>query len=109
MKLEELKALCDKATPGDWPQDFSRIDDSEGGCAATGPIIRCDDQDIEESQAQADQDFIIAARTMLPRLIAVAEILADIRDLRFDAPNIATEFQNARVMARNALSILEAP
>lgn len=52
MKLEDLKKLCDEATPAHKPLNHSGIA-----------------LDVRD----ADMAFIEAARTMLPKLIAVAE------------------------------------
>lgn len=47
MKLEELEQICNKATKGYWPW--------------------------EKIQKKEDQDFISAAKTYMPKLIAIAK------------------------------------
>lgn len=84
MKLEDIKRICEAATPGPWPRAFSRFDEGDGGAAAIGPIIRNDDEDEEDGQAQADQDFIAMARTVLPKLLKVAEAAKRFRDSGWD-------------------------
>ncbi len=59
MKLKELKKLCDEATPG---PHFT-----------IGEIVRFENGGY--SFRLADAEFIAAARTALPKLIAVAEFL----------------------------------
>jgi hypothetical protein len=71
MKLEDLKNLCAQATPAPWEPNYYFIGFDtlfvEGeefvGCAPA----------TNKDQADKDAAFISAARTMLPKLIAVAE------------------------------------
>lgn len=81
MTLEELKQLCDAATPGPWGTFV------EGDCdhaTAYGPQhempnIDMSDDDYDAAyqamwaKGEADSRFIAAARAALPKLIAVAE------------------------------------
>ncbi len=59
MNLEELKRLCDEAPPGPWPLYYEVCPNEYGGGCPTLPPSDC--------------DFIAAARTYMPKLIAVAE------------------------------------
>lgn len=77
--LSKIEAVASKASPLPWPKDFARIDDYDAGCAAIGPIIRNDDEDAEDAQAQADQDFIVLSRSVILNLVEVAQAAANIR------------------------------
>lgn len=82
MKLEELKKLCDAYENDDsgtlWYEDPPR---EEG-------------------------DFIDAARTMLPKLIAVAEAAKDLIDAKSDESRMASRVY--RQVLRDKLAALEA-
>ena len=68
MKLEDLKRLCEEATPGPWGLT------SPGSYIVICPVVYSyRDDDNPYARNGADRAFIAAARTMLPRLIAVAE------------------------------------
>ena len=70
LDLDAIEARAKAATPGPWPRDFGRCDFSPEGCMSIGPLVTMDDECDEERQAQADQDFIAAARTDVPALVA---------------------------------------
>lgn len=62
LKLEDLKRLCDEATPGPWPNNGKPWQvDHLTGFADLGPVH------------VNDCAFIAAARTYMPKLLAVAE------------------------------------
>ena len=66
MKLEDLKKLCDEATSGPWSYRES------GSCGGT--VYRISPSFTDSgSMAHADAAFIAAARTYMPKLIAVVE------------------------------------
>lgn len=85
-RIEELKKLCAEATPGPWRQEVWHNHD-EGGWAAVGPHIKDtpgDDYYSSEEpgspsheKATSDANFIAAARTAVPELIAEVERLRD--------------------------------
>lgn len=68
-RLEELKALCENATPDPWKQ---------GGCSgrmifAYGRTEYGTGGDVADVDTAANSDFIAASRTALPELIATIE------------------------------------
>lgn len=66
MNLEEIRALCEAATPGPWAVDtFGNIYKP----ARQGNVA----QMRGANQEHADAAFIAAARTLLPKLLEVAE------------------------------------
>lgn len=64
MKLSEIRKLCDEATPGPWRYDH-------GNWA----VERYDRSDYHRSEIGKPEDgeFIAAARTLMPKLLAIAE------------------------------------
>jgi len=66
MKLEDLKKLCGKATPGPWSYAPPVVDDPQFENAIRAGQFQLVLTDYDAS-------FIAAARTYLPKLIAVAE------------------------------------
>ena len=64
MKLEDLKKLCDAATPGPW----TVLDDTHGAGWINEPRMG-----YEGELPIDDVRLIVAARNALPKLIAVAE------------------------------------
>lgn len=108
MKLEDLKKLSEKTTPGPWyvetPTGFirSRTEKRKPNGMVSGTAIVAIGQ--FNTEIQPDDAFIAAARTMLPRLIAVAEAAMDYQDEinETDASN-----ENYERM-RTALASLEA-
>ncbi len=76
MKLSDLKKLCDDATPGPWKAS----DEILGAVTYMDPkynletnIFGLDIDDYAITRHKPDAEFIAVARTMLPKLIAVAE------------------------------------
>jgi hypothetical protein len=68
VKLEEIRKLCDEATPGPWGMDWHNDERTTRDIwRSLGPIV-----DGKE-RVQADAAFIAMARTALPKLLAVAE------------------------------------
>lgn len=70
MTLEEIKRVCEAATPGPWAPDLyfeTRLDGSTI-TRASGPNLRDD-----RAQSESDAAFIAMARTVLPKLLKVAE------------------------------------
>lgn len=66
MKLEEIRALIEAATPGPWTR--------------YPEFIKAPTRYVAEKSAWArndDFDFIAAARDLMPKLLAVAEALKD--------------------------------
>ncbi len=75
MTLDELKALEAAATPGPWEYAHGNvIDHWELWNPKTSEYVVQDDSGVEPRTE--DLALIAAARTMLPRLIAVAEAAA---------------------------------
>ena len=70
LDLDHLEALSKAGTPKPWPKDFARIDDGDGGTAATGPVIRLEDGEDEDTQAQVDQDLLFEMRNSLDQMLA---------------------------------------
>ncbi len=71
MKLDELKKLCEAATPEDkWSSTLESTADGRFEYA-TGPWH--DQSKGNTNFAHNDAQLIAAARTMIPKLIAVAE------------------------------------
>lgn len=77
-KIAELRALCEKATPGPWGtrglSDHIRVESSAptknvAKCGSSKPSPR--EPDMEEVHANAE--FIVAARTALPDLLSDLE------------------------------------
>lgn len=73
MKLEDLKKLCDEATPGPWEySDYDSEFTKGGGLVGTSAFGLMADKSTCR--------FIAASRTMIPRLIAVAEAAQNLID-----------------------------
>lgn len=77
MKLEDLKKLCDEATPGPWgsrmnPWTYRGTVDAKG-------------EHVASTTRFEDGDFMAAAREALPKLIAVAEAADAMREELLDA------------------------
>ncbi len=70
MKLSDLKKLEQAATPGPWINKPSGIVQRAGG---DGPLIFWDD---DGPNKQADYALIAACRTMLPKLLTLAEVVS---------------------------------
>ncbi|GAA2545881.1 hypothetical protein HD598_002141 [Neomicrococcus aestuarii] len=90
MSLEELKALCEKATPGPWAAWLDQ-DGAEhmnnmlmvGNAEAVIPngelsIEGVDVNPVAHTYTPEDRKFIIAARTALPKLTAAVEAVREI-------------------------------
>ncbi len=75
--LEQLKKLCDEAAAGPWRQkevlDYSEIYDSNSWGKNLNPLALV-------GTNTADADFITAARTALPELVAELEKVTAERD-----------------------------
>ncbi len=69
MTLDELKKLCEEATPGPWWTSSACVESSQVNVADC--FTGLSDRDMPEVEANAT--FIAAAREALPKLIAVAE------------------------------------
>lgn len=89
-KLEQLRKLCEAATPGPWKYDWGNWE-VEGPRPDRYPICGLDssaryhdaDQAPNPVGAPADGEFIAAARTALPALLRVAQA-AKVEALRFN-------------------------
>lgn len=66
-ELDRLEALANAATPGPWVADERWVEDA-------------DEYDIGEAQETSDAEFIAAARTAIPQLIAEIRRLQAIID-----------------------------
>lgn len=69
-ELDELKKLCDEATPGPWDAKGIRLLPDNEGC-----LNLPDGRDHELYGSLTDMKFIAASRTALPKLIAEVERL----------------------------------
>lgn len=74
MKLEDIRKLCDAATPGPWLESYGY----DGGGYPRAFCPACEADSSGESQAEKDAAFIAAARTLVPKLVAVAEAAKDL-------------------------------
>lgn len=76
MTLDELQALCDKATPGPWrvtkDQDDGYKDDAYDYYVNAQDVERPLLHMWNEENEPADAEFIAAARTHMPILIKIA-------------------------------------
>ncbi len=75
MNIEDLKILCEAATPGPWCRRVEKKSDSfQLGMGDSGPhpVLYGNHQAFINWREQ-DLDFIVASRNILPLLIAVAE------------------------------------
>ncbi len=117
MTIEELKALEAAATPGPWVAKLPGYrGDTVSGCMdPCAEVLIEHDEDYPytiEDLLEADADFIAAARTMLPRLIAVAEAAKAYDDLRgakglgMASPQVV---HDKRQVLIDAIAALEAP
>jgi hypothetical protein len=96
MKLEELKKLCDEATIGPWTW---RSEGLVNKYIDEGLVIPKADAWGDRWVEPKDKAFIAAARTYLPRLIAVAEAATNLkRNAPMGVPELIA-----------ALAALEAP
>lgn len=82
--LDELKALCEAATPGPWTWECDGDDDPACSFALFAPHIpRLPERLVLHQHngyirtTQPNADFIAAARTAMPELIAEVERLQD--------------------------------
>lgn len=83
MKLEDIKKLCDEATPGPWVAVDGGIDFLLGGDERPVPLIR----DPMLIAKNTNLQFIAMARTVLPKLLAVAEAANQITERYAHADN----------------------
>ena len=68
MSLEDLKKLCDAATPGDW-----NCYQMAEGTQPTGYFYLGSPRGSEGGMTVADASFIAASRTAMPKLLKLAE------------------------------------
>lgn len=110
MTLDDLQKLCDAATPGPW--NFCQAD------AGGRERWLLSGGEVGDLRGGDDAALIAAARTYLPRLIAVAKIgegFADLWDELIDDGDGTFSVQKevaakaAREAYRVALAALEAP
>lgn len=95
MKLEDIKKLIDAATPGPWVayQELQRSWYIEDKCA-TATIL-------DSAMSGSDAAFIAASRTLMPKLLAVAEEAASLCE--------AYPSGHSLHVLRRALAALEEP
>jgi hypothetical protein len=74
MNLEELKKLCDEATPGPWSPVI--------GFCADGYSTLLPRADEEEPMTGHDKRFIAAAREAMPKLLELWEAVKEFDDSR---------------------------
>ena len=102
MKLEEIKKLCDEATPGPWVRHETYSDVWFLGEKIMGnnkTIVY--QNDGHNAGKEEDIKFIAASRTLIPKLLAVAEAAKKYMHIdHFMTPE-------AGVSLRNALEDLE--
>jgi hypothetical protein len=79
MKLEELKALCEAATPGPWECSSNP---QGSGWGIVGPWFPHEDARAEE-KSDANARFIAAAREAMPKLLKLADAVK--HDSGYDA------------------------
>lgn len=107
MKLEDLKRLCDEATPGPWADISNNRDIDAMVIWSTGPEDELKHYATYQECTNADAAFIAAARTYLPKLIAAAEAAKKFRNS--DPAHVySTEYYDAREELDDALAALEA-
>jgi hypothetical protein len=89
VNLEELKALCEDATPGPWTaMDYDHSPGDQGVPIIGGGLAGSMEGHLTAytmtlnnvSQSELDAQFIVAARTALPKLIAAVEAVLAIED-----------------------------
>lgn len=77
MKLEDIKRVCEEATPGPWATTLSTDkDDWDYWRVRAAPgdnICKLSLSFLEPRTDERDATFIAIARTVLPQLVAVAE------------------------------------
>lgn len=83
-RLDEIRARCEKATPGPWEEQVM-FHSEEPGHSAAGPhcvpdlsnedVDELEADELAEEQAQADAAFIAAARSDVPWLVSEVERL----------------------------------
>lgn len=67
MKIEEIEKLCDEASPGPWKFDVWLVN------GEAGRIASIDSEVPYGEDVDANGLFIAHARTLLPKLLAVAK------------------------------------
>lgn len=74
MNIKELEQICEKATPGPWLKgDFA------------GYVRSSDDSfQIAKRMANTDAQFIIAARTWMPKLLAAVKEIDVVECIEWD-------------------------
>lgn len=82
MTLDELKKLCDEATPGPW------VLKEHGVVSASFPNSCGENYFVAGEVDEQDAAFIAAARAALPMLIAVAEA---VREYQYDVHDAVAE------------------
>ncbi len=120
MTLDELKRLCEAATPGPWEWDYASPGWLLGGNAQPhadgqpGRLISCvldgavsdDGNDCNVLASDADRAFIAASRTYMPLLVAVAEAAGEVNRL-LNEWDLVRQHSYAHENLHNALSALD--
>jgi hypothetical protein len=81
-RLEELKRLCEDATPGPWEDCLDQLNAPSATVIdhEWGPPTPNAPEGTYASVTRADADFIAASRTALPELIAEVEFLTKVAE-----------------------------
>ena len=100
MKLEELQKLCDEATPGPWQNAI-------GWQLKSGELTICE----LHHHWQPNRELIAAARTALPKLIALAKAIKRVAPLHRPKADIeqGTLLGKEWIAMTSALAALEQP
>lgn len=112
MKLEDIRKLCDAATPGPWVwhhaypdgdrRDYSTLQSGVARVLDDGSA--CGEYNKEIDPHGDDAAFIAASRTLLPKLVAVAEAARAVTDYKL---RDGYDFHEALVVLAEALTALE--
>ena len=116
MKLDEIRKLIDAATPGPWVVYQEKVGDLRHVQAKFDP--ENDDSFPALDCYPHDAAFIAASRTLLPRLLAVAQMVEEFANGKLDYGDITAPVARAAMLehmffvmrqkAREALAALEA-
>ena len=110
MNIQELRRLCDKATPGRWymtrnAKTGAKIwgADMRPICGILAHLDQCRSDKDGKSQWQIDAEFIRLARTALPLLLDVAEAAEGLRRVPVGNQNRWKELAHKLTVTLDAL------